>query len=120
MQDTTSEASAKMLQGHEGRRKGTKTRSAIFFLIYLVLLLAAVVWVNTTTVRARVDGHLFHFYWLIGGAACYLGVRAFVTLYTVWQVKRSSLWDAIDLSIISGAVYLTGPAVEVFSGEWLE
>jgi len=88
--------------------EAAKKRSAVFFVQYGALLCAALVWVNTAPVRERADGHVVQFYWLIGAAFCYLGVRAALVLATRVRERANYLWDAADLGIISGAVYLTG------------
>jgi signal transduction histidine kinase len=85
-----------------------RSRSAVFFIQYLMLLLTALIWVQFEFVRRRVGEHLNLFYLLIGGAACYLGVRAYLVLGKLISRRWSSLWLACDLGIITGAVYLTG------------
>ena len=86
----------------------TRRRSAVFFIQYLVLLLTALAWVQFGFVRRRVGEHLPLFYLLIGGAACYLAVRAYWVLGKRISRRWSSLWLSCDLAIITAAVYLTG------------
>ena len=86
----------------------TRTRSAVFFIQYLALLLAALGWVQFDFVRRRVGGHLGLFYLLIGAAFCYLAVRAYLVLARRVSRKWSSLWLSLDLAVITSAVYLTG------------
>jgi signal transduction histidine kinase len=87
----------------------TRARSAVFFIQYLVLLLVALAWVQFGFVRRRMGGgNVSLFYWLIGAAFCYLGVRAYVVLRKRITGKWSSLWLSLDLFIITASVYLTG------------
>jgi signal transduction histidine kinase len=84
-----------------------RTRSAAFFIQYLLLLVASLVWVQFGTVRSRVND-IGQFYALIAGSLCYLGVRSYLVLRRRVSTKWSSLWVSLDLAIISCAVYLTG------------
>jgi len=86
----------------------TRRRSAVFFIQYLLLLLTGLVWVQIDFVRRRVGEHLSLFYLLIGGASCYLAVRAYLVLGRRISRRWRSLWLSSDLAIITAAVYLTG------------
>ena len=89
--------------------EAARTRSAVFFIQYLVLLLAALVWVQFDFVRRRMAGNgLSLFYLLIGAALCFLGLRAYLVLRKGLSRRWASLWLSLDLAIITGAVYLTG------------
>jgi len=58
-------------EGREGVMEAARTRAAAFFIQYLMLLLAALVWVQFDFVRRRMGaGYLALFYLLIGAAAC--------------------------------------------------
>jgi len=85
-----------------------RIRSATFFGQYLVLLLAALVWVQFDFVRRRVGDHLELFYLLIGGSLCYLALRAYLVLARGVSKRWGGLWLSVDLAIITCAVYLTG------------
>jgi len=89
--------------------EATRTRSAVFFIQYLVLLLAALAWVQFDFVRRRMGGsNLSLFYLLIGASLCYLGLRAYLVLRRRISRKWAGLWLALDLALITGAVYLSG------------
>ncbi|MFB3879792.1 MAG: sensor histidine kinase [Armatimonadota bacterium] len=86
----------------------TRTQAAAFFIQYLLLLLAALVWAQFAPVRDRIGGNITAFYWLIGAALAYLGVRSYLVLARRISNAWSDLWLSIDLLIISAAVRLTG------------
>jgi signal transduction histidine kinase len=86
-----------------------RTRAAVFFIQYLALLLAALVWVQLDFVRRRMAaGNATLFYLLIGAAACFLALRAWLVCRRRIPRKWSSLWLSLDLAVITCAVYLTG------------
>ncbi len=86
----------------------TRARTAAFFVQYLVLLVAALVWVNSDVGRQRVGPHLTQFYALIGAAFCWLCSRTYLLLRGLVPTEWKHWGAAVDLVIISGAVYLTG------------
>ena len=85
-----------------------RTRSAAFFIQYLALLAAAVVWVQFDFVRRRAGGNLGLFYLLIGASVCYVGIRSYLVLGRGVARRWGWLWLSLDLAIITCAVYLTG------------
>lgn len=92
-----------------GVMEATRTRSAVFFIQYLMLLLAALAWVQFDFVRRRMGGsNISLFYLLIGAAVGVLGLRAYLTLVKRISPKWSGLWLSLDLAIITCSVYLTG------------
>lgn len=86
----------------------TRARTAAFFVQYLVLLVAALVWVNSNVGRQHVGPHLTQFYTLIGAAFCWLCLRTYLLLRGLVPTEWKHWGAAVDLVIISGAVYLTG------------
>ena len=87
--------------------EAARTRSAVFFIQYLALLAAAALWVQFDVVHQRVGRHLPHFYVFLVVSVCYVLVRAYLVLGRRIADKRD-LWIALDLLVITGAVYLTG------------
>ena len=85
-----------------------RTRSIAFFIQYLILLLAGLVWVQTPVVRARVGDRMPQVYALLIGASCYLAARAYLVLSRRISRRWSGFWLSIDLAAITCAVYLTG------------
>lgn len=85
-----------------------RRQAAGFFAQYLLLLLAALVWAQFAPVRDRIGANLAVFYWLIGGAFAYLGVRAYLVLTRPLPPAWGRLWLLVDLLIISAAVRLSG------------
>ncbi len=86
-----------------------RTRSAAFFIQYLLLLLASLAWVQFAFVRRRMgDGKVSLFYLLIAVTLCYLGVRAYLVLRRRIAPRWANLWLSLDLVVITCAVYLTG------------
>ena len=86
-----------------------KARDAAFFIQYVLLLIAALVWVQFDFVRRRMgSGHLTSFHLLIGVAAALLVLRAWLVLRRRISRKWSALWLGLDMAIITCAVYLTG------------
>jgi signal transduction histidine kinase len=86
----------------------TRTRSTAFFILYLVVLLAALAWVQSGVVRSRAGEHVGQFYALIAGSLCYLGLRTYLVLGRGLSRRWSNLWLSVDMGIITAAVYLTG------------
>ena len=86
-----------------------RTRSAAFFIQYLLLLLASLVWVQFDFVRRRMgDDKLSLFYVLIAVTLCYLGLRAYLVIGRRVARRWAGLWMSLDLVVITCSVYLTG------------
>ncbi len=81
-------------------------RAAVFFGLYVAMLLYSLYWVRLSHVRDRVSSmQLFHA--LIGFALMYIAVRAWLVLSKRITRSWEPLWVGIDLLIISGVVRLT-------------
>jgi signal transduction histidine kinase len=85
-----------------------KHRPAAFFVLYAILLLSALVWVQFKDVGGRAGDDLAQFYLLIAAAAVYVAVRAFLVLVRGVSGRCGYLWLSIDLIIITLIVRLTG------------
>ena len=86
----------------------TKARSAAFFIQYYVLLLLGLLWLQIGQVREHTGGNLGLVYVLLGAAACYVAVRAYLVLGRGVSGHWTYLWLSIDLLLITGVVRLTG------------
>jgi signal transduction histidine kinase len=85
-----------------------KDRSAAFFIQYYVLLLLGLLWLQVGHVRAHTGENLRLVYALLGAAACYVAVRAYLVLGRGLSGHWTYLWLSIDLMLITGVVRLTG------------
>ena len=85
-----------------------KARSAAFFIQYYVLLLLGLLWLQIGAVRAHTGENLKLVYALLGAAACYVAVRAYLVLGRGLSGHWTYLWLSIDLMLITGVVRLTG------------
>ncbi len=85
-----------------------RARSVTFFVQYLVLLLAALVWVQIGPVRERTGPNLGLFYALIGAAVVYVALRCYLVVVRGVGKQWSYLWLAVDLLLITATVRLTG------------
>lgn len=86
----------------------TKAGPAAFFIQYYVLLLLGLLWLQIGHVRAHTGDNLKLVYALLGAAACYVAVRAYLVLGRGVAGYWSYLWLSIDLLLITGVVHLTG------------
>ena len=85
-----------------------RMRSEVFFIEYVLVLLFAMFWVQFPHVRARIEGDTTPFYMLLAVAFCYVGLRAYLVLVRGFAGNWQYVWLAVDLAVITGAVYLTG------------
>jgi len=85
-----------------------KNRSAAFFIQYYVLLLLGLLWLQVGHVRAQAGENRRLVYALLGAAACYVAVRAYLVLGRGLSGHWTYLWLSIDLMLITGVVRLTG------------
>lgn len=88
--------------------RASRARSVTFFAEYLVLLAAALVWVQIGPVRERVGPNLGFFYALIGAAFVYVALRFYVVVGRGISERLTYLWLTIDLVLITATVRLTG------------
>jgi signal transduction histidine kinase len=85
-----------------------RARSVTFFVQYLVLLAAALVWVQIGPVRERTGANLGLFYALIGAAFVYVALRCYLVIGRGISRQLSYLWLTVDLLLIAATVRLTG------------
>ncbi len=84
-----------------------KTRSAIFFGQYAVMLLYVLLWANFDYVHHRVLSFTF-LYALVGFALCYVAVRAYLVIGNRLPKNWDTAWVTVDVLIISALVRVTG------------
>lgn len=85
-----------------------RLRSRLFFALYALALLFGLAWVNFGYVRANVGASQPMVYAFFAAAMVYVGLRAFLVLRGLVTDKWDNAWLAIDLAIITAAVYHTG------------
>jgi signal transduction histidine kinase len=85
-----------------------RVQSYVFFVEYTLVLLFGTVWVQFPHVRARMSAGPDSFYLLLAVAFCYLGLRAYLQLVRGFSGGWEYVWLTVDLTVITGAVYLTG------------
>jgi signal transduction histidine kinase len=85
-----------------------RTRRITFFVLYFVVLVAALIWVHCDYIRRRYGLNLQSAYIVFVAACLYLGLRAYLVLTRRIPDTWEYLWLAVDLVLITAGVYLTG------------
>ena len=86
----------------------SKTRAAAFFVSCFALLLFALVWARFPYVRSLLGPYARWFDALVWCSLGYLALRAYLMLVRQLAEGWEYAWLAVDLGIISFAVYLSG------------
>jgi len=96
-------------QGRGVRAMDTsRTRAVAFFASCFALLLFGLAWARFPYVRSLLGPNARLFDGLIVFAVCYLALRAYLMLVRHLPAAWEYIWLAVDLGVITLAVYLTG------------